>query len=172
MTGKEEKKKSRSKKTSLKKTKQEFNKDQEELGLIPKEEQLVKEPQNFITVEKIQVEEQKKISPNDYKDNSDYQEMYSRYLSSSINLLSFLSDALKLQDNKIIPAIEIAFLSVSLNKVSKIQLSSTSIERDYNLVFQNNQKEVRSFGIIFFCLFSNERYFYSKDEYLINFYNL
>ncbi len=172
MLGKEEKKKSRSKKKSSPKTEQKVNEDQEELSLLPKEEQIVKEPQSFISVESIQVEEQKKIRPNYSPENSEYQEMYSRYLSSSVNLLSFLSDSLGLQDNKIIPAIEIAFLSASLDKVSKIQFTSISIERDYSLVFLNNHKEIRSFGIIFFCLFSNERYFYSKDEYFINFYNL
>lgn len=172
MADKEEKKKTRSKKTSSKKTNQKFNQDQEELGLIPKEGTLVKEPQSFIGVESIQVEEQKKIKQNYSPENSEYQEMYSRYLSSSVNFLSFLSDSLRLQDNKIIPAIEIAFLSASLDKVSKIQFTSISIERNYNLVFLNNHKEIRSFGIIFFCLFSNERYFSSKDEYFINFYNL
>lgn len=172
MLGKEEKKKTRSKKTSSKKTEPKFNQDQEELGLIPKEGTLVKEPQSFINTKNFQIKEQKKIIPNYSQDNSDYQEMYPRYLSSSVNLLSFLSDSLGLQDNKIIPSIEIAFLSASLDKVSKTQLTSISIERDYSLVFLNNHKEIRSFGIIFFCLFSNERYFYCKDEYFINFYNL
>ncbi|OQY71161.1 MAG: hypothetical protein B6D44_13595 [Ignavibacteriales bacterium UTCHB2] len=172
MANKEDKKKNISKKTSSKKTKQKFNQDQEELGLISKQGTLVKEPQSFINTESFQVEEQKKIRPDYSQDNSDYQGMYPRYLSSSVNLLSFLSDSLGLQDIKIIPAIEIALLSASLDKVSKIQLTSISIERNYSLVFLNNHKEIRSFGIIFFCLFSNERYFYSKDEYFINFYNL
>ncbi len=171
MTGKDEKKKTRSRKTSSKKPEKKPNPDQEELGLTPKEEQLVKEPQSFINAESIQAEEPKKVKSNYSQDNSGYQEVYPRYLSSSINLLSFLSDALRLQDNKIIPSIEIAFLSASLYKVSKIQFTSIPIERDYNLVFLNNHKDIRNFGILFFCLFSNEQY-PSKDEYFIKFYNL
>lgn len=172
MADKEEKKKTRSKKTSSKKTKQKFNQDQEELGLIPKEGTLVKEPQSFINTESFQVEEQKKITPNYSKEKSDYQEMYPRYLSSSVNLLSFLSDSLELQGNKIISAIEIALLSTSLEKVFKNQSTAISIERKYNLIFSNNNKEIQNFGTIFYSLLSNEQYFLDKDEYFMNFYNL
>lgn len=172
MLGKEEKKKTRSKKASSKKTEQKVNKDQEELGLLTKEGQLVKEPQSIISGESIQVEEQKIIRSNYSTENSEYQEMYPRYLYSSLNLLSFLSVSLKLQNNRIIPAIEITLLSASLERIFKKQFTSITMEKRYSLVFSNNQQEDQNFGIIFYSLLSNERCFSNKDEYFINFYNL
>lgn len=168
MIGKEGKKKTRSKKTSSKKTEQKVNQDQVELGLISDERNLVKEPLSSIDVEKFHM----KTVSTDLQEKPEHRGMHTRYLSSSINLLSFLSNSLGLRDNKIISAIEIAFLSASLDKVSKIQVAEISIERIHNLVFLDNHKEIQKVGIVFFSLFSNEQYFYSKDQHLVNFYNL
>ncbi|MBZ0198732.1 MAG: hypothetical protein K8H86_02610 [Ignavibacteriaceae bacterium] len=172
MVDKEEKKKTKSKKASSKKTTQKSNKDQEELGLLPKEDTLIKEPQSFISTETLQVEKPEKITLDNPPDNSDNQEMYSRYLSSSVNLLSFLSDSLELQDNKIISAIEMALLSTSLEKVLKNQSTSILIERKYNFVFPNNHKDIRNLGIIFYSLLADKQCSFDKDEYSMNFYDL
>jgi hypothetical protein len=171
MTNKEEKKKTRSKKPSSKKGVQKPNKDQEELGL-PKEGTFVKEPQNVINIESSPILEQEKISQNIPKDIIDDYETYSRYLSSSVNLLSFLSDSLELRDNKIIPAIYIVFLLASWEKVFAKQATKISIEKKYKLVFSSNHKEAQNFSIIFFSLFSDEECFLDLEDYSKNFYNL
>lgn len=172
MVNKEDKKRNKSKKAPSKKTTKKPNKDQEELGLLPTEDTLIKEPQSFISTEALQEEKNEKITIDGSKDNLDNRKRYSQYLASSINFLSYLYNSLGLQNNKIISAIEIALLSASLDKVLRTQFAPTSIEKNYNVIFLNNHKEIQSFGIMFFCLLSNERYFHSKDEYFINFFNL
>jgi len=172
MADKEEKKKTRVKKALSKKTVQKPNKDQEELGLIPKEDSIVKETQSIISIESSQIPEQGKINQTVFPNNSDHHEAFPRYLSGSLNLLSFLSDTLELRDNKIIPAINISLLLASFDRVSKKQSDKISFENKFKLVFTTNNKEARDFGVIFFSLLSNERCLLDLENHFQDFYDL
>lgn len=163
MADTEEKNISKGKKPTTKKASRKDNKYKEESELIFKEDSPT---QDLISSEPLVEERTKEIKIDISSDNP---KMDSQYLSSSINLLSFLSDSLGNPNNKIITTIEITLLFAALDKVLKSS-SFSLIEKNFNLLFPNNQKDVLILGTIFYSLLSNEEYLVDKNYQSLNFY--